>query len=274
MKIKTEKSIHVDHIIWQFSSACAGNCPGCYLKEGLQSVPSVGQKLLPEYLEEGTISCDQLTLSLGLIPQEYYFLLHIFSLPEGKRPTIYMTAKNQASLAIWAKMTKYKIPGEADVITLSENSEEGTSIELIRKMVDLNDQKLIFNLLADKGRPSDRDKEFIEVAHHVHLILKKPVLGGKIDRKYFGYWNDLREHIPPDKLIEDRCIVEGRRFRAGETTGCHAGLSVITVWPDNAVTGCPYDSRQLVPQRGIDLTQNILALQKPPSKECTLITGE
>jgi hypothetical protein len=77
----------------------------------------------------------------------------------------------------------------------------------------------------------------------VYLIAEKKPWGEyqdlQISRKIISNWNNAAIILKDtNKLFLDTCIYE----YVGEGT-CSAGTSRIHIWPDNAVTGCPYDSR-------------------------------
>jgi hypothetical protein len=144
------------------------------------------------------------------------------------------------------------------VISLSNISDlKDKILEEIRE----TDVSINWNMMP--SRTTDKEIRLYEgLADTIHVILEKPALGGEISGEYLTRYFEACRVVPEEKLELDTCV-NASIDHLFQGIKCSAGIDRIHIWPNGAVTGCPYDSHGLEEVREKDITKSLdIAIKK------------
>ena len=264
MKCIGDNYVHFEHLIYQPTISCLGKCKNCYIQ---RSFPDK-LKILSLY----GVRYNQLTISIDQEPsfqdvtnidcrrytwRDRDLCLTINSPESGTRIVRWL------GINILKSIQSISISNPGKLFVLNE----------FKEILNKYNTELVYNLLCDHALPTEREQELIEAADVIYLTLVKGPLGKEspISTAMDNYLC-MRESIPKDKLVEDRCVTECKGIVKGKQSACHAGIHVATIWPDLSCTGCPYDSLGVHGVDTGDIYQNLKQIEKiRPIQSCKVL---
>ena len=275
MLVLTDKSIYLDHIIWQPRFTCARKCFDCYIYDNKekQNLKKPLNTSILNLINEKLISCDQFTISLDhrdswspidkeLVSALYNFIFNM-SYPLKSHIKICLSVDSINTFNTWCAILNVSyecILSRIHMLSVSSiGSHQNIIIELVSKC-NTNNTIFNYNKLV-KNIESTQTKEFelgCRFAHHVNLVLEKKALGGFTNKTTIERRKKLlsiaritaRALSKKDNVSLDICCSEKKKFLE-KGTACSAGISKLTVWPDGSVTGCPYDVNHVTTEKQI-----------------------
>lgn len=213
----------------------ARNLPGDEYMGDLAFRLTHDDKFNPEQL---TLSLDNEPTSVGLYAMQ--------RLAEELRkmenpPGFYLTFRDEMSGAHWSKAAeKLGIGFEPKAVAFSNV----TNPSFMGDILVNKDRKMTvgFNLLA--GEETPELLEIISLFDFIYLLVRKPKLGQRFKQEDIEQWFRTRETLDKAGItyVQDKCMENAYNVATGVQEGCHAGISIKTVWPDGQETGCPYNS--------------------------------
>lgn len=269
--------LEIDTLVLQPFNSCPKNCKGCYVKlheqKGKQLHWTHIYSLLITFLIEKKAICNQIILSLDDIDRNnleatrnttslfdsFINILLTYTNTKRRLPKIQITCRNIESLLDYFRLTN--VPMEAtlrslDMISFSNlKSTEQQLIEYIRRFIRVN-----YNHMPPWPSDYRVDKEeeyknaLASIAKFVdsiyYIIPKKPTgdlnetsSKSNVYLDWIWYYLNVIDHLPINlkgKITRDTCFHDIQSYKLDPTKGCSANISKFTVWPDGAVSGCPY----------------------------------
>ena len=286
MLIKTPGIVSVDHVIWQPEFKCVSNCKGCYLKNSkvTQGI-TLHTDIIDLIFQQHTVTCSQFTISLDSFyrkPEQLVKTLKdLWSFYETKNPSINLclTVQNYASLLKWTQAFNMQTLEFLKPVTILSLSSMPNTKSLCQNVLAtcrktntiLNYNKVIFSDVSN-------DKHFHIGCHYadqVYIVLHKKALGGINSKSMINLWAiaakiAIRE--TKGQVIFDQCVLDSMYYKDSK---CSAGIRKVAVWPDNTVSGCPYDTEHIVhPNQDKNLFKNLDKIVNTshchPMKFCTI----
>jgi hypothetical protein len=254
MKVMTPGKLHFDHIMWEPDGRCEGKCAGCYQAQSPSRSYNgpLNSQILKYIFEDKSVFCDQLTISLNRVEPSEKLVNTLANLwidiYRGKEnpllPRLCLTIRNSQEFLQWRErlgLNLYQLANPLSIISFSEGcSPEGIHTNLNRNF-----------LVEDNFSWKECS---ISATETTYLMLKKPVLGKKVNLEDLENWFQTYLSFMPfsETIIPDTCIVESIRcLKTGYI--CSAGLEKAHVWADGVVTACPYDSLRQTSNNGRSL---------------------
>jgi len=265
MKVFSDKSVHFEHLIYQPTISCLGKCKNCYIQRDFSNKTKI--------LSLQKIRYDQFTISIDKEPS-FQNITNI----DCRRHTwqdknLCFTIKNPESGARLIRWLGISILKGVQSISISDPGKLFILSEL-KKILSQHKVELVYNLLCDHTSPTEREQELIDAADIVYLTLLKGPLGKEspLGQQAMDNYFSMKESIPEDKLIEDKCVIECKGIVKNKQSACHAGIHVATIWPDLSCTGCPYDSLGVHGIDTGDVYQNLKQVEKiRPIQSCKVL---
>jgi len=278
----TENTRHLHHIIWQPSFSCISNCKKCYVAAGVLGKRGAifsGELYYLLFISK-KISCDQLTLSLdnnpnpdrdlcktiGLILDTYrytprHYLKYL--------PRLCITCHSSMSFFAWQECLNLSV-GDllSNVYMLSISNFFSTrDINTLKIATEITDTIFNYNCMASNQLLESPARSLAAAAANVtYLHLQKGVLGEELPDGSLSCYNEVKkvlvgEVVTTLRLHTDACLSYKEQGRA-----CDAGLSMACVWPEDVVTGCPYDSNGIGRAAGSSLYERLMNVSSPAYK--------
>lgn len=262
MLVISENYIHIDHIMWQPFFQCLLKCNNCYMHKAFpQGYAECNTEILNLIFgKEQKINCDQLTISVDTVdsvPENLKIALNhmisIYALNQSSNeltlPKLCITVNNFNSFiswiwkwSSWNALSYESIFPYIHLISFTKPPMQ-YEIKMLRKYnPEIN---IAINHIARKNQlPTAIEKSFQNKIkpNFLHLLIEKQPLGlpTKLSRilNYFFIASKSINNLNISKFIRiDAC---GKDNLSNEY--CSAGIGKIHIWPNGAVTGCPYDS--------------------------------
>lgn len=297
MLVKSDNSIHIDHIMWQPQFKCQSKCKGCYLRKSkaAQYQGPLNYDIINLVFVEEEITCNQFTISLDTIYKidnelleqikwiwQYYHAATNSDI-ETATPQLCITVENWNTVIRWANAMDISIHNFLEplcMLSISKLPTLGKKCEDIHNICREAGTELNFNKLVKKDMDDLAKKIFriqCRYVDNIYLVFKKSPLGIKQDPDMVDHWlqalSIAADEAGLSKLCTDICIRESHRKIKNNLT-CSACIGKISVWPDGSVTGCPYDTNYLgSPQTRStreEIKQVITSKDNHPMKFCTI----
>lgn len=263
--------IYFDHIIWQPTFTCNSMCKKCYIATYKHAkTPYMGPEIL-NLIKDNKVQCEQFTLSLDDTHQLNKELVRDLDRPWGAFgiPKLCVTANNWSNIKTWAsQLLKGDLKGflqPLHTLSLSSLPRLGKDCEEPVELCEQTDTVLNYNKVATKKLIGSKSFEIgCRYSDMVHLVLEKSPLGEDLKEGALDAWFDVKDEVPPEKLQQDACLQWAQKRINGSQNTCSAGVNLVHIWPDQTVTGCPYDSKHIATV-GTDSLLGILAYTKDTS---------
>ena len=292
MLVISDNTVHIPHIIWQPSFQCSSNCKGCYIYSNNQNRFSSKLNreildLLSGKLSDKLITCDQLTISLdSFIMQTNVELVQILiDLWKQEHPyELWVSAQNLNTVTKWATSMKLNLEefiAPLSGLSLSSMPVQGKTVLDLVERCQKSKTKLNYNKVVKESMQGSKQFEIgCRYADLVYLVLFKPALGNSFKEQAlinFCEAHNLAKQFcgKSTEIIMDICLKESLQYLI-DTTGCSAGISKITIWPNNQVTKCPYDTNNLNSNTEISIEKlwqdiyNLVTDKESPIKICDI----
>lgn len=275
MLVKSDNSIHIDHIMWQPTFKCQSKCQGCYLRysRAAQYEGPLNHDIINLVFVEEKIACNQFTISLDTvykIDEELleqikwlwkYYHAAVNSDIETATPQLCITVENWNTIIRWAgamNMNIINFLSPLHMLSISKLPTLGKKCEDIHNICRDAGTELNFNKLAKKHMNDLEEKIFrtqCRYTDNIYIIFKKNPLGSEQDPDMVDVWLHTiaiaADEVGLSKLCTDICIRESHR-KNQEGLLCSACIEKISVWPNGSVTGCLYNTNLL----GLPQTRN------------------
>jgi len=283
--------ISISDIFIQPSNYCDNNnCKHCYVKArnyNQQISVEIFRDLLQTLVSYKPICTQNITISIDgySCRAEQYSkeICNIINLQD--RPSLHTTTNTFDCLV-------NHLQGVNNIVNLDTTSYSDikNNIEIIKSFKKVYNKPVIYNLLVHPmgvfglDFNLDKFKQIVDTVDIIYVIFTKYSMGKSLTKdqiweyrqrvkNYFKYWNKINKVVPSNKYIMDRCITESiNNLSTGYT--CSANSSLLQVWPDGSVSGCPY-AYQSTGNRFVkqvdDIIQNLhLAKKKCEFYDCLL----
>jgi hypothetical protein len=271
MQIQTEFSLHIPHIMWQPAFTCNPKCNGCYVAAAPKSILQQGPsgQLLKALFRDRTLSCNTLTISLGRSGRDQHRTAELLletllrvrqQLQSGRDgPNIALSFRDATSASEWFTAIDTCSPQVLHLLDLTFREclhavdgivlSEPLAKKQIRKLGPWGKTHYRYNHLA-RGNEMVWSKKIGHLLDHLYCIMYKAPLGQEQDYRNFAaavaQWRTFHTLLGSTTTL-DQCITASDRYvRSEGRLMCNACIDKIHIWPDNSVTGCPYDARQVV----------------------------
>lgn len=264
MKYSSNNLIHIEHIMWQPFFKCVVDCKGCYISNSLHSkyLGELNSEIVDLIFVDEKVICDQFTISLDTcneynkkLIEELKYIWNIYSqvpkkdtprLNEKLLPDLCITCFNYETVLTWARalsFTEEEFIQPLKILSLSNLPNNIDKVNQLKKVIKQTETILCWNKVVDKVIPFDYLNNNMDIPTFTHFVFKKEALGhSQKYENYINYLKTIKNAIKTNKkFYEDSCIKDSRLDLKIERT-CGAGISKIHIWPNGAVSGCPYDS--------------------------------
>jgi hypothetical protein len=285
--------IHLQHIMWQPTFNCPQKCKGCYINQSpaAQYTFPISDQILKLIYEDDKVRCDQLTIALDSFHSPPQFLIDALKkvwtahreekLPFPPELCVNVYSWNMA--LCWARamgLSDLDFLKPLTMLSLSTLPVQGKQCSALHELCHSASVTLNYNHTVTKQDLDSKSFEMgVRYADHVHLVLHKNTLGSSHSDESWESWFKARKLVQkwaPEKLKVDTCITESLRFVATKKS-CGAGITKVHIWPDNSVTGCPYDALHLTTSNDYgkqQVTYDVLEeLEKIVNGQCGLSIG-
>lgn len=263
MRASTADRVEVGHIMWQPMTACALRCHDCYLSAFREEHPTDDDQgrgsLLSLIYTHKLIKCNQLTLSLNTVREVPRWLQvglqrlwKNHNKHSGSDPLLAITAHDLRTLDFWAQALE--LPDLAallqplGVLSLSVFPYHPDDIVRLKQACLTHGVTLNYNRVASEDiAHTEQFAIGCKVADSIHVVLNKQPLGAKQPTADLYQWHqavNLARRFPLIRVVQDLCVRESERY-LDEGKTCSACYGRLHVWPDESVTGCPYDARHI-----------------------------
>jgi hypothetical protein len=262
MLVISENTIQIPHIIWQPSFQCSGQCKGCYIysapinREKIETRTEILDLLFNKNEDHKSIQCEQFTISLdSFINQPDPILVNALIKLWNNKPVeqLCVTLQNYNSLLKWAQIMKRSVEDfikPLSFLSLSSMPAQGKTALELSELCHKHITVLIYNRVIKESVKESKAFEIgCRYARMVYLVLFKPPLGQQLNPNAL-YWLTeayaLAEEYNNDcsGVVLDKCVTDCNKYLTTNHT-CSAGLDRITVWPNNQITSCQYDTSNL-----------------------------
>lgn len=295
MNTISDTTISLDHIMWQPTFACMSNCKGCYVRESESaSYKGINTSLLTALFETKTVRTTQLTIALDTmyhVPHELIEAIKVaFEKCADEEIELCVTAHTPVDLNRWQVKLAYPtlraFLKPVTMVSLSNFPSLGKLCDELREEAEAARTLINYNRLVTK-KDLVNSKQFemgLRYADHAYFVYHKAPLGEAQSQEYLdnllSVWLTAKYKTERAKVKLDHCIVDAKN-RA--TTGrlCGAGISKVHVWPNGAVTGCPYDSHRIMDGGHEDITydtekeiRRVLLSKNHPMTKCQILWEE
>lgn len=285
MLTTTDKTRHFNHIIWQPTFSCSATCKSCYVKAGPlgNREAAFSPELFRLLFTVRTIDCDQLTLSMDntLDPNEGFcsilkLILKLYR-PDTEYvyqlPQLCMTFKSWNSVAIWCRALKIQareLLAPVDILSLSTFPTLGKVCEEVVDICRETSTTLNYNCMVKEDTVKSKSFEIgTRYSNMVYMVLRKSPLGMCSNKEDLILYHDAVCETTSTSLKVDQCV-SATNLRAAEGTTCSAGIGIVSVWPGDRVTGCPYDSHGHGESQGDTLVERMIKVSNPMDQHCKL----
>jgi len=255
---KSSRRVEINALFIQPSYACVGNCRNCYLKQHVPAGPRIVMKkeeaaLLFGYIQSAqAITVNQITLSVNkptheTMPSETAILTDfVWMAPGGEN---HITIQNPRELAFALTNESCKKMVENRIVA---------SFSVTWPLRSIHSLRTNFNHMAPMIKQVREDEikkisTILETVDTMYLVLKKKPKGSprtlsshreEIEwmSDYIDFVEYLKKGLSPElwrKIHLDDCLLSVIKSR-DTGYGCSSGVSRFQLWPDGAVSGCPY----------------------------------
>jgi len=247
------RRLEVNTLFIQPTYNCALNCPGCYVKA--MKTEDDDLWLILKVFEITTEIGGKLHMS-GLY---HKVIAKLMDDSRPRRPELHLTYHNYNTYMQYGGLSNGTLNMLGQVAFSEINEEDEEDLIYMKKQVDV-----MYNCLLPDDVNSQNLMEWIVkleiIKLHVskiYLILFKEPMGseltetGKLRRssrmsKNVAAINAVFKYGSQglkDKVIIDGCLKDVLKFNKEGTT-CSSNVSRFAIWPNGAVTGCPYSIRR------------------------------
>jgi len=304
LTILNSNIININAVFIQPTTYCGLNCKGCYVKAWEKNLNSsenleswkwldlfhifIGEHKTNPRLIGKEVHTNQITLALdnlpsprGLITEHMQRILvnYLTVAQYGKERAIdtefHMTVNSIDALYEYRPFSMEQAKC-LDLITFSQiHKKDIGKLKGMRDIVshvNYNFQPSLLNNTkkAIKQKIKILKEDILPNVNTMYLILHKPDTGKDLDQEmtnnYFLFWEQLKETLPPGLLAKvnlDGCVIDAKRY---VTTGggCSSNISRFQVWPNGAVSGCPYSHTPKTKAAidAVDIIENIQEASK------------
>ncbi len=267
------------HIIWQPTFTCDTVCLNCYVACGELSKNAIefSDKLYRLVFITHQIACGQFTLSfdntinpnkdtantLKLLLQKYDN--ECSQKPSTLLPQLSFTFRSIASMTNWAEAVNLPIDkflANVSILSISmfQSLDEHIGLKKIcrRTHTILNYNCMVSQDLSKKLQLPCHAANFlntIALCDQTYLHLCKGILGESLPSYSLEAYNIAKScvgAIRRNKVVLDQCKYKNIKL------SCDAGISTVCVWPNDIVTGCPYDSNGVSQSQGNTLLERLI----------------
>ena len=258
----TPTSFYINALFIQPTTYCRRNCPNCYVKGFEETKPEPEKFLIEEFLgflirnlksNDSAVDFNQITFALDALaekttlkedmvyPFRDYIGLVNLQIPDQE---YHLTVHTIEDFFEYERILSQSLRTSFDVISISslERSNK-TSIDKIRSY----SKHINFNFMPRNRNPRlvlDHLETVAPWVDSIYLLLEKPSTGELISPRIlesFFKTKTLLETsaVVKSKLIQDGCVSDSKKF-LNTGFGCSSNKSRFQVWPNGAVSGCPY----------------------------------
>ena len=254
--------------MWQPIARCIRNCPNCYIKRETEPVPVKNGVPKGIYHTEDIVP-QQFTISLDtILPGGADDLVKTLKWVWNKQasvenpPELCITVADVDTMKIWARemeMSPDQFLRPVSILSLSKFPILGKHCEDIVNLCKTTETTLNYNCKINKTVIESRQFELgLRYSNMTYLVMQKSPLGKLPDVAALRVWVEASK-IESGKVILDRCA----EWSTSGSNTCGACSKIIHIWPNNVVSGCPYDSNYLVALQEMgNLVERIRAIQK------------
>lgn len=260
----TEKNAYINALFLQPTTWCAKNCKGCYVKGFENEIGSESysyplfQRIFTEIILGQRIQANQITMALDSLPsigrydrKEMLYIADCYCAIIDAAKIKRMQTEFHITVNSFDDLLEYGFKSKEyfDVLSVSTSGIDFTKeISYFRTHA----KHINWNYTIYPEMPADKViknlKMRIPSYDSIYLILLKPDTGNRIDAQTLSNYLRIREKISklPDeiksKINIDGCIQDSENYLKNNK-GCSSNLSRFQVWPNGAVSGCPYSHR-------------------------------
>jgi hypothetical protein len=139
-------------------------------------------------------------------------------------------------------------------------------INTLKIATEITDTIFNYNYMADLELQLPARSLVAAAANVTYLHLQKGVLGEELPDGSLSCYNEVKKVLIGEvtttlRLFADSCLSYKKVSRA-----CDAGLGMACVWPEDVVTGCPYDSNGIGRAAGSSLYERLMNVSSPAYK--------